>query len=214
MSDEINSGTSIASTAVLLPLKNGVIVSVEQLTPVILRKINDVASERWPLPDEKDYEAVVDEVGGRPLLPGTTSTIEAKKNPDYVRDYVACAQARAAYLLDVILRLSVSAQNQDQIVEHHRTRLDIARSEGLLDEHEGDTEWMLVLRHFLATEDDFNNITACAQRKLPLTEGEIAESRKYFRLADTQPTRESVARDKPTSRVNGKAQHSEKQLQT
>lgn len=175
-------------------LKIGVTVQVTPLSPLLQRRIVNQSSELFPLPDPKLYETPIEDA----LVPG--STAPASQNPDYRAALAQVHVNRLWRTFERILALCVTHPQADAIAASYAPQVEKARKSGELLEETDDSPFTVVLRNFLVTEDDQIPLMKAAQLAGEITEGEVAEGRKFFRLDVRDNGRAKIHRNVPERR--------------
>lgn len=194
--------TPVSEAFVEVSLSSGVTVLVRTLTPLVIQRLALKAESLFPFPNKTEYEKP------KPgALPDTNAIIPAEQNPDYQAAVNEAFSAQARWLFERILDVAVTAPDEAAVIANYAPAVAKLRKVDVLVYEEGDSDFMIVLRNFLAVDlKDINHITVAAQMSAPLTEVETRDGRAIFRLQDQrQAARNGIIRTL-TPRVERKTQ--------
>lgn len=161
---------------VRLDLDSGVTIEVRPLSPFVLAGIRKRATELHPIPDA-------------PQKPVPNSVIEGDTYADtddktWRAAALRAQEAQGNYVGQQVIMLSVTVPDQSAIMAQFEPRLkQIAEFVDLPDD-----EWQATLLYGVITsEKEVGLITRVATDRAPLTEEEVAEGVRYFRVASQSP---------------------------
>lgn len=168
----------VSEAFVEVSLTSGVTVLVRTLTPLVIQRLVQRTEELHPLPDKALYE--------KPLpnaLPGTEAKKDVDKDPEYIQAVNEALVARSRWLMDQIMDVAVTAHDEGDMVRRYAPAVAKLRKIDALVTQDGDSDFMIVLRNFLAIDlNDMSKLAAAAQMKGYITAQEVADSRALFRL--------------------------------
>lgn len=182
-------------SAVELTLTTGVKCRVYPLAAWDNQALLGEARVKYPAPDPKEYEVLVDpEIAS---VPGQVHP--ATSNPLFIEAMQECQRQWNQHVTDGMLALCVTFnETPDVLIERYKPMLDHKRRRLTLPEN----AWAATLKHgILADNKDVADVLAIAQGQMPLTEGEIADGVRLFRPASERSavSRVSVRRGKSPS---------------
>lgn len=185
MSDPVNNGI------VLYPLKSGVTVQVTPLTIIGQQYLQDLAKDEFPAPDSEPFQVEIEDA----LTPGMLTA--PTDSPEYVRLFgealirrnfrfktlvlEKCIQVYGAEAWQVLYAYADSIANLGESPYVYVVSQDKVSVKCILTE-----DMSKLLYFFLADLTEINQILDIAQRRLPITEGEIIEGFRYFRPVEIQ----------------------------
>lgn len=155
--------------------ESGVPLLVEPLSPYTSIAISNKAWETYPNPPEEEYRLPFPESA----IPNDTKP--AKDNPEYVRLVNAATIKRSNFIGEKTLLLAVRPDGAtvSELIERFAARRKLLSQ--VIDLP--DDPWLATLIHCICTGvHDADNIHQIATGKAALTEEEIADGIRFFRL--------------------------------
>lgn len=167
---------------VLVDTYTGVTLVVTPLTLTARQLILQAVQQQWPMPDKTLYERVSDmpELGS-----DEPAKIPAESNPGYIAAVEIIESARAKALQEAVLNVAVSHPSQDELIRHHLPTLRKLRD---LSDDVYEADWPALIQMVLASEVELMQVFAAVNRRLALTEAEIINGMRYFRLSVSETT--------------------------
>lgn len=168
--------TSGLPKAVEITMSNGQALWVWPLSYADKIRLDKVMRERYPFPNEKDFETPAPE--GIALVPG--QMLPGKENPEYRVEFLKVQSLRNDYYTDEILRICPDAPantTKDELIKQYE-RVVGHKTRGL---NEPDAWYKTVLYGIVQTQQDAQLIVDVAQESLELGMEEIADGVRLFR---------------------------------
>ena len=159
---------------VAVDLDSGTTVYVTALSIYIRQTILENARKKFPDPDPTPYQKkVADAVEG--------FTVPATESKEYLLAMGQVLNERNRYMNErVVLYAVVEVPNKEDLIRRYASRIALMKEDGVLP----DDPWQATLLGALVrTNSDINKIMAVANESEPLTEAEVTNSARLFRLA-------------------------------
>lgn len=156
---DLDSGATVWVSALSIYIRQAIVESAK-------RKFPDVAPEPFRKPVEDAVEGF---------------TVPLMEIPEYRRAQVEVLSQRNQYTNQrAVLYSVVGAPDKDELIAHYAPRVRMMQEDGVLP----DDPWQAtVLGALVRTTSDINKIMAVANESEPLTEVEITDSVRLFRIA-------------------------------
>lgn len=171
----MNDGTVRGRPKVIeIELDSGVMCHVTPLNLWAYQALQDAAKDKYPDPDKKPYEEPLENAA----TPGIV--IPAEDNPDYMEALAAVHGQRVAFMLDWLTRRHiVFPEGETAIRERFADAVkDLQDISSDLDV----TDWPAFLKYFVISPAEFSAIMAILQDQFPVTEAEVRDGYRLFRL--------------------------------
>lgn len=189
----------------LVSTYSGVDLTVTPLTFQARAMLQRASEAKYPMPDPKPYEVVSNM---RELGSSEPAVIPAENNEEYVAEVERVENLRTRFKNDYVLAISVTHPRQGELVKHYATELAAMRA--MSPDEVPEDDWAAVVSMFLASEPERLQLYSVISRLLPLSETEIVNAVKFFRVAARRP-RLSNAGDRKSARRIESAESGEAQ---